>query len=636
MSKPGLRIRYLGFYGPNRSPAALEFGPGLNVIYGASETGKSFMVESLDFMLGGKPPLRDIPQRTGYDRILLGIETLNGEQFTLLRSTDGGAFRLYSGLHSYPPADTVESRELADHHNEKNSNNLSAFLLEKCDLSGKRIRRNKQGETNSLSFRNIARLIVVNETEIIEQRSPLSDGNLVADTPNFATFKLLLTDVDDTALATFNVRVMLVADQSREAQLELLDQLLSDYRERLREVTSSPRELDAQLEKLETALSQHQRSLAGTEAEYRELVRRRRELRNALEEGRHRRSEVAELLVRFDLLERHYVSDLARLRGIEEGGTLFEVLGQSPCPLCGALPADHRKDQDCDGNIEAVVAAARNEIGKIQLLRTELGETVQGLKRDATNFDRKLPRIARDLEGVSGELEQLVSPRLTAMRATYSDLADKRGNVKEALAMYRNIQDVEERRSKIENRPQDPGSSSVSDGDLQTAVADAFAKQVEAILTAWHFPEADRVHFDPKARDLVIAGKARGARGKGLRAITHAAFTIGLLDYCKEHDTPHPSFVILDSPLLAYRAPESSDDDLSGTDLDNQFYNYLAGLPDDRQVIIVENIDPPTQIKERRQVTMFSKNPYSGRYGFFPQEAPRLLPEYIPSGEEPV
>ena len=70
--------------------------------------------------------------------------------------------------------------------------------------------------------------------------------------------------------------------------------------------------------------------------------------------------------------------------------------------------------------------------------------------------------------------------------------------------------------------------------------------------------------------------------------------------------------------MRAYREPEGSEDDLTGTDLNVKFYDYLAGLPDDRQVIIVENTDPPAAITTRPQVVMFSKNPHSGRYGFFP------------------
>jgi len=116
------------------------------------------------------------------------------------------------------------------------------------------VRRNKDGNTNSLSFRNLARLLIVTETEITEQRSPLSDGNPTADTPNFATFKLLLTGIDDTALVAVEPKGP--EDLSRSAQLELLDQLLESYRKRLKDLTRNSNELNEQLEKLEGSLSE--------------------------------------------------------------------------------------------------------------------------------------------------------------------------------------------------------------------------------------------------------------------------------------------------------------------------------------------------------------------------------------------
>jgi len=490
------------------------------------------------------------------------------------------------------------------------------YLLRRCGLDGKRVRKNRQGETNSISFRNLARLLIVDETEIIAQRSPLKDGNPTADTPNFATFKLLLTGVDDSALIPNKPTGP--EDQSREAQLELLDQLLDEHRERLAELTKDPEDLEDQLQHLEGTLSQHAKQLATSDAEYRTLADRRREMRKKLEEGRDRQAEISGLLERFTLLDRHYVSDVARLRGIEEGGTLIQVLGQAPCPLCGAEPAHHRGDSDCDGNVEAVVGAAQSEIAKIELLRTELADTLKSLNREAAGFDKRLPKIDQDLHSLSRDIEQLITPKLTQLRASYAGLTDKRGEVRGALAIYKSIKDVEARRLTIENNSEDQKEANVSEGDLPAAVAEAFAQQVEAVLKEWHFPEAERVFFDAKSRDVVIAGKARTARGKGLRAITHAAFTIGLLQFCKTKDTPHPSFVILDTPLRAYREPEGSEDDLTGTDLNVKFYDYLAGLGDDRQVIIVENTDPPAAIAARPQVVMFSKNPHSGRYGFFP------------------
>lgn len=158
----------------------------------------------------------------------------------------------------------------------------------------------------------------------------------------------------------------------------------------------------------------------------------------------------------------------------------------------------------------------------------------------------------------------------------------------------------------------------VTNADLSSTVAHSFAKTVEGILTGWHFPEVGDVYFDSKSRDLVIAGKSRSAFGKGLRAITHAAFTLGLLAFCRERHTPHTGFVVLDSPLLAYREPDGTEYDLTGTDLKDQFYAYLEALPEDTQVIVVENTDPPDAIMKREQSLMFGKNPHHGRYGLFP------------------
>jgi predicted nuclease with TOPRIM domain len=615
MTISGLRIRHLVFHGPNRTPASVKFGAGLNLIYGASETGKSFVVEAIDFMLGGKTALRDIPERVGYDRVLLGIETIEGEAFTLSRSVDGGHFRLFTGLHLEPPNADVEGRDLADQHSDRGTDNLSRLLLEKCGLQGKRVRRNKRGETNSLSFRNLARLMIVTETEITAERSPLSDGNPTADTPNFATFKLLLTGVDDSALVS--PRANTPEEQARGGQIDLLDQLIDDYRERVKELAKQPKELEDQLEKLDISLAEYTQRLSITEADYRRLTARRRELRERLEQGKDRCSEIASLLERFQLLGQHYSSDVERLRGIEEAGTLFEVLGHAVCPLCGAAPEHHQGDSDCGGNVDAVVAAARSEIAKINLLQSELDDTVLALRREAAGLDRRLPKIEEELSGLSSELDGMTSPTLKRLRASYADLADKRGEIREALAIYRTLQDMEKRREAIA-LVNGQHTSMVSDGDLPTTVAVNFAQCVESILKEWHFPDSDRVYFDAKARDLVIGGKLRTARGKGLRAITHAAFTIGLLEFCRMNQTGHPGFDVLDSPLLAYREPEGDDDDLLGTDLNVQFYRYLTELSDDCQVIIIENRDPPSEIARRSNVIMFSKNPHSGRYGFFP------------------
>jgi predicted nucleic acid-binding Zn-ribbon protein len=609
-------LRFLGFFGPHKQPATVVFGPGLNVLYGASNAGKSFIVEAIDFMLGGGQPLRDIPERVGYDRVLLGIEALGGQTFTVWRSMEGGGFKLYEGLHEMPPADDVQHKVLGEQHSDKNETNLSWFLLGLCGLAGKRVRRNVRGETNSLSFRNIARLMIVNETEITQQTSPLNDGNPTANTPNLATFRLLLTGTDDSALVA-NAKPE-PEELSRQAQLQLLDQLLDDYRDRLKELTKTPKELEEQLEKLDTSLRQQSAQVNTTESSFQEAAGKRRALRRKLEEGRERHAEVIALLERFNLLDRHYVSDIERLRAIEEGGTLFNVLGSSPCPLCGAEPEHHLPQANCDGNIDHVVAAARKEISKIELLRKELATTVRDLNHEGAGLDKRLPTVAKELQAISDSVDDLIAPKLSSLRKSYSEFADKRAEVREALALYATMQDMERRRADLAEGAEVERTGALSSTDIPTTVADSFAQTIESILTEWHFPEAGRVYFEAKARDLVISGKSRSAFGKGLRAITHAAFTVGLLTFCRSRQTPHTGFVVLDSPLLAYREPDGQEDDLRGTDLQEKFYAFLQGLSDDKQVIVVENTDPPATITARDQSLMFTKNPHQGRYGLFP------------------
>ncbi len=124
------------------------------MIYGASDTGKSFVLEAIDFMLGWGGPLRDIPERVGYDRVALSAEDASGETFTIFRAASGGNYQVVDGIHQTPP-DGVKPRVLGSKHSADNPENISSFLLEKIGLENRRVRINKRNETNNLSFRSL-------------------------------------------------------------------------------------------------------------------------------------------------------------------------------------------------------------------------------------------------------------------------------------------------------------------------------------------------------------------------------------------------------------------------------------------------------------------------------------------------
>src|SRR5450631_1289393 len=136
-----LQLRSIEFTGPTKK-AHLSFQSGVNVICGASDTGKSFLAEAVDFMLGGSS-LKEIPERVDYGKIGLSIGTTEGEEWRIERATSGGDF---SAL-DLNAADS-QPIKLKQNHAHDRVDNLSGFLLDKIGLLGKRILKMRRKRNN--------------------------------------------------------------------------------------------------------------------------------------------------------------------------------------------------------------------------------------------------------------------------------------------------------------------------------------------------------------------------------------------------------------------------------------------------------------------------------------------------------
>ena len=609
-----LRLGGVVFLGPGRESASIAFRPGVNVVCGASETGKSFIVEVIDFMLGGRQPLRDIPERGGFDQIRMPIASAGWPTLGLERSTEGGDFRAYDEA-VLEGLTTAQSRTLRQQHSASREDTLSHVLLERIGLTSKRLRRNRHGETYSLSFRNLARLCVVSEEEIQRRGSPLLSGQFTQQTVEYSAFKLLVTGTDDSALVS--TKEVGARQQSVEGKLELLDQMIGELEGEIEEEGLDQAELRQQFETLEGEIGRQNEALGEVQARLDEILRRRAAVSREISRRRERMAEIDELSSRFDLLDRHYRSDLKRLEAIHESGSMFVYLERDMCPLCGAEQEDQHLESDCDGNTEALVVAADAEMEKVRQLDRELGETVAVLQGEAKQIDSELPALQEQYDELDGRLSEVAAPAVSSERASYNELVSKRVEVLESVKKFTQLEKLARQRRDLEGAEDGETETPASRTEIGSSTLDSFAQRVQRILLDWHYPNAERVFFDEGEKDFQIGGKRRGSTGKGLRAITHAAVNIGLLEFCLDEGLPHPGFVVLDSPLLAYWEPEGEEDDLTGTDLKERFYEYVLGLQSDVQVIVVENQHPPTFVSDQSNVVVFTKNPHQGRYGFF-------------------
>jgi AAA domain-containing protein len=601
-----LQLRKITFSGPSKE-ASVVFAAGVNVICGASDTGKSFLAESIDFMLGGSS-LKEIPERQSYGEMALEMTDNSGEHWLLQRATSGGDFHLKT-----LGTDQSEPVVLKRTHAHDRTDTLSGFLIDKIGLLGKRIlKSSSKGTTQSLSFRNLARLIIVQEGEIQQSRSPFWGGQFISKTSEIATVKLLLTGVDDSDV----VSAVTPLEPDNSKQIALIDEWLADLQTEI-EDSVSEEELSEQLGRIAASVDAQQLALKVVQRQLDERLTARREAFNQRNNIEGRIEEISELLARFSLLREHYQVDTERLTAIQESGSLFEHLEPVSCPLCGAPAREQHIDDACEGDVESIIIAASAEIIKIDRLGRELAETVSELESEAAELANQL-RVTRDqYDKLDEEIRETVTPQVGDARSAYSTLIEERSEVKKALTLFDRVKRLEERKQAFIEDEEEPGSKQSIAAGIPESAAHALSLKVASILKAWNFPGECHVHYDKQASDFVIDGKPRASRGKGLRAISHAAVNIALLEYCQEFSLPHPGFVVLDSPLLAYFKPEGDEDlALQGSDLKERFYEYLIQHHgQESQVIVVENQHPPLSVEGRLSKTVFTGNPSEGRFG---------------------
>jgi hypothetical protein len=100
--------------------------------------------------------------------------------------------------------------------------------------------------------------------------------------------------------------------------------------------------------------------------------------------------------------------------------------------------------------------------------------------------------------------------------------------------------------------------------------------------------------------------------GREYRVITHAAFTVCLMLYCNQNNLPYSSLVILDSPILSFKEKDLSEEDKKEKqavlNMKDSFYESLAEIIKDEQVIVLENTEPSKKVQKATNYIHFSKS----------------------------
>lgn len=599
----GFYLVQLEVTGLGKLPAVVDFTDGLNVIFGASDTGKSYIIQAIDYLLGGENPPKNIPQAEGYDCFKLTIHSRKQDvDIQIIRKL--GAKKVQVNNDTIPlKASTLDK------------NSLSNFLLDLCGLKGTRLLKNVRGEVQNLSFRTLSHILLIDETAIIKDEPPiLSPGRETQHTVEFALVKYLLTEKIYENLAIHT------ADEKKAAKvsINLLDELkrtLEDKRKALSIVETDAlltqkETLQHTIDKLLEELAIKRSIIDELERQYSTKAQEKTKIVAQLEENKIS-------LNRFSLLQKYYQSDEERIETLGQALITIFTMDNVACPICGALGEHQRKkyDEFPVENIEATMQAEAIESGKLE---ADLSLLIVELDSKHKELLAKLNQVEHDIAESSTEIEILKKSNHDTFQKDLADAIAVKSKVENAISLEFQIKDFEKR---IATQKKVVDSEDAQEtAKLSAAEAAPLIVEIRHLLKVWGF-DPEKVSFSDKKQDILIEDVLRSSHGKGVKALGCTAYIIGLMEACLKHKHKHPSFVVIDSPLVTYKPPKKGESG-DGPDKEmpqNIIFNLYNSLSKNilGQIIILENTEVPTEINTNK-IFFSGESNTDTRYGFFP------------------
>lgn len=616
MDRPQLRM--LRVSGSGKEDATVEFGRGLTYVTGISDTGKSHVLEWLDYALGSQTSPRKVPEGQGYDQVALEIEK-GGTSYVVRRwLSETEVATLFKGSLGEWDGEAGETIKVNIAQAES-LKTLSGWLLDQSGFdTSMRVVRNQRGDSQTLSFRTIAPLLLVRESDIISEGSPVLSGQHVQATANRSAFQIVLTG---DAPTLEEIQTLKDAHQQREAakqRIDMLDGFIADLREDIRTAGLDRSDLEAELARIQDELADVSVRVSESGTKARELMRERNSELRAADEAARAIAAAEELQARFGLLEQHYWADLRRLEFVREGGHFFGQITASHCPRCGRPINVGDECHPESADLKQVERAATKEMKKLEPRLADLAKAVADARDAARNAEADLKRHRSNAQALDEEIGVVANPTAEAARDRVAEITKRRRAVEGELLKFRELDryldarqeaDLVARRKIERYRPEQ---------DLPSLKR--LTVEIAKLLEKWRFPTGSDVRFNPETDDLVVVGKERRTYGKGARAVTHAAFNIGLMRHCEKAATPHPGFVALDSPLSPFKGITDDEPDPELTkDLHTAFLHSMATAEGEGQVIVIDNVSPPNSVRGHAKIHEFlGTQAITGRKGFFP------------------
>ncbi|MBV6324883.1 AAA family ATPase [Duganella violaceipulchra] len=614
-----------------------KFEEGLNLVWGDMDSGKSSILNLIDYCLGGKNDNLLYGEMKANGRIVFLEVSLNGKVFTFERDilSASSPIRLYTGF--FEERSTHFPLLLAASPEDDSAPDgwISDFILEHLGIARVSIKESRIREDSSsdrLSFRDLMKLMYLKQTRVG------SDALLNYQSPavfnkNVEIQKFVFNIYDDKLTG---LQSELARESAEYNELEknerFIKKFLGDVKidvNNFESVREEAENYEARMAELDDGLRDLKEDFVLSNDVGAEISNAIKGIRIEVNGIDARLKEIDSQYGNYAKLSNTYRFDIDALKLSKISRSIISVNRSKndhiPCPLCQTeieVTSPAIDDIDIDNQLRSL----KNRNAGIQTVLTELRDEQKKLISQKEKLQRTLTEASRSFD--ENNLAS-ISPLLTSIQA----IEDARSLLKITLAEA-------ERNLSIYNKFVDIGTKlevkSLMIEKLRRAIKiirdgliglDAVIDELTGLFSL-HLQKSGLQKVHDVFLDKKFIGYFRGisyynTSSGGVRTITSIALFVTRLQYLLKHACNLPTFLMIDTPGQNIGRHRSDDDNTEVSDpkLYENIFNQIVSVVNNSakegrkcQIIIVDN-DLPDSLKDGDNfhlVKRFSKQ--GGKY----------------------
>lgn len=578
--------------GSGKTDSIIELSNGVNIIYGPSNTGKTYIVKCIDYMFGSEREPIDIS--TGYQYIKIIVRTQCGT-ITMSRKIGENKIEVSSNDNNVPSGKYATKASRTNYDKTINSVWLSLIGINDLHL----VISNENYKKQILSWRTFSHMFMLTETKIISEYSAILSGRDTSNTAVIASLIFLLSGQDFAETETKDTKE--IKEAKKNAVKAYINKELFRLSERNQELLAQLKEnpnidIAVEIEKIMAEISTNEKRINSSIEENQKILAQ-------LYEKNENLSECNVLLNRYDELTTQYDADLKRLNFIVDGEANLNASFSTHCPFCDGEVVVKKNQNYID--------AAKSDYKKIKLQAKDLESASKELRSEKLSLEQEIGTLMAKKKSIEDLIEKELKPQVF-------NLKEKLSAYKDAIECQKEI-DILKKLSEqktadmIENDTDEESELKFKVKEhLDYSFINELSNGIKSFLENCNYDNLLSVIFDKADMDIVINGKKKSSNGKGYNAYFNSVVAIVLSRYMESKAKYSPDFLVLDSPILSLKEKETKK---PSETMRNTLFENIVNNQKGIQTIVIENEILEINYKDAN-IIHFTKEKNNGRYGF--------------------